>query len=442
MEKPELYRDELAEKLVTAQKDSRKEMLESAKETGEYQQAYELHKGEVKEYAIARIDEKVAELKAEIVRLDSMRDFYTKPSEPGDATSEVPATALDVERELIEIPQKCVLETLATGEEIQEVLACRSLVAFREHLRQLIEHLLKENGLNKLEFIKRLKPDSESAQHEIMRTVLSRIVSGDRPISIGSFQHRHIFKGLGLDISDFASKIESLQTKAKLDFDIVENFFKPERVVLNEFAGSLDKMDRVDFSSLISSLHQLDNEGMNLPEIEGSILKFKPTERQVLEVLAADTLGEFNERLSVFISGLLDANNLSPKEFAEEIGIDPSIIRNVRNGSRPISSGAEQHKKLFLGLGLDIRLFESRQRKLINDVKFGEQKLEDFKYSDRDIKPYLQLVAEHFSDVTVGDLVRIAHFIDDTFEMIDKNSNVFVEILSNEFPDLKRTNKQ
>lgn len=438
MEKPESYRDNLAEDLKTAPKTSQKGMLESAKETDEYQQAYELHRGEIKEYAISRIDEKVTELNAEIIRLNNIRNFYTEQSESSDILNEGSVTTFDVENDLMEIPQRCVLEVVATHEEIQEVLASRSLDVFKENLRELVEHLLEENGLKKLSFIEKLKPDDENAQHEIMRTVLSRIVSGDRPISMGSSQHRHIFKGLGLDISDFASKIESLQTKAKLNFDIAEDFFNPERVVLNEFAGSLDKMDTVNFSSLLSSLHQLDNTAMSLSEMEGSVLKNKPTEKQVLEVLTADTLEEFNERLSVFISRLLDASNLSTKEFSEETEIYPATVRNAKNGTRPISNASGEHRKLFKGLGLDIRLFESRQRKLINDIKFGEQKLEDFKYSDRDIKPYLHAVAEHFSDLTVGDLVRIAHFIDDTFEMIEKNSNVFIEILSNEFPELKR----
>lgn len=436
------YRDNLAEDLKNTEKSERSDLLESEKSTIRYKKAYEIHQEEVKEYAITRIDEKVSDLNAEIDRLNKIKaDYLREPLDGNDEiVSEETENILSIEKKLEGSNQECVLDVQASSEDIQNVLSSSTLEEFKQKFNKFIEGLLEENELHKLAFAKKLKPDADKLGHEILRTVVSRIVSGDRPISIGSSQHRDIFKGLGLDIVDFSSKLEHLQTKSKLNYDISDDFFNPDRVVLNEFTDSLDGKDKIDFSLLLSSLHELDNESMSLPEIEECILRIKASEREVLDVVSSATLEEFNDKLSNLISDLLEKNNLSIQLFADKIENDRGLVSNVKRGVRPISVNSEQHKSMFKGLGLDIKMFESRQRKLLGDKKYGIQKLENFKYSDRDIKPYINVLSENFSDLTVGDLVRVAHFIDDNFEMLEKNNNVFIEILSNEFPELKRVN--
>jgi hypothetical protein len=117
------------------------------------------------------------------------------------------------------------------------------------------------------------------------------------------------------------------------------------------------------------------------------------------------------------------------------------VIGRIARCDRPISIGSSQHKEIFHGLGLDIRMFESRQRKLLQNEKYGDGILNGVRHSNKDLRPYIAQLPEYFTDLTVGDLIRIANFINTNFEMLEKNKNVFIELLKNEFPELNSASK-
>ena len=469
------YRDNLAEDIESIPKDSevlvdgqmvneRKALLNSEKNSVRYEKAYEIHRTQIKEYCVGRINEKIEELELEKERLNKIKNGYleeldgsglaieldgevkTKKDEGaelvgeiGDAAESDLVSTLEIERDL-EQPEVmgCILEEPASEGEISFVLASKTLDEFKTRFKKFIDELFTRNKLNNTSFSRKLSPEQDEEYHKTFRTVVSRTISGDRPISINSGLQRNIFRGLGLEISEFAAKVEALEIKEKLDYDINEDFFDSNRVVLNEFVESLAEDDNVNFSKLLSLLHEMDNKNMQVEHLEGCVLRIKPTKAQILKVLTAKTLEDFNNNLSQLVKDLLEASNISTTIFGEETGVDPALVRGVRLGLRPISTKATQHHMIFTGLGLDIKIFESRQRKLINDEKHGIKALENFRYSDADIKPYISILSESFAGVSIGDLIRVAHFIDNNFVMIEKNKNVFAEIVQNEFPELVR----
>jgi hypothetical protein len=469
------YRDNLAEDIKSIPKDSevlvdgevkneREVLLNSEKGSVRYEKAYEIHRNQIKEYCVERINEKIEELELEKERLNKIKKGYleeldgselviesdgevkTDRGEEVEHSGEIEAmesdlvSTLEVERDLDQ-PEVmgCVLEEPVSKGEIDFVLASKTLDEFKSRFKNFIDELFTRNKLNNTSFSRKLSPEQDEEYHKTFRTVVSRTISGDRPISINSSLQRNIFKGLGLEISEFAAKVEALEIKEKLDYDINEDFFDSNRVILNEFVESLTEDDDINFSKLLSLLHEMDNRNMKVTPLEGCVLRIKPTKEQILKVLATKTLDDFNNSLSQLVKNLLEESNITATIFGEETGVDPALVRGVRLGIRPISTKATQHHMIFKGLGLDIRIFESRQRKLINDEKHGIKALENFRYSGVDIKPYIHILSESFTDVSIGDLIRVAHFIDNNFVMIEKNKNVFAEIVHNEFPELVRS---
>jgi uncharacterized small protein (DUF1192 family) len=74
--------------------------LESKKGTIRYKKAYEIHQEEVKEYAVTRIDEKVADLNAEIARLIIIKDTYLQKSDSvNEIVPEEPKNILEIENQ-------------------------------------------------------------------------------------------------------------------------------------------------------------------------------------------------------------------------------------------------------------------------------------------------------------------------------------------------------